>query len=356
MKKKIAFFTKNLDIGGIERAVINYVNNIDKTKYDVTLFLEKKEGIYLDSVLENAKVIDVNISSCKNVLKRKIINAYKLLYFSLKYYHKFDFACSFATYLKSGNILAKRFSKNNAIWFHGEYFNTLDEANKFIKYTRVEKYKKVVFVSNSSKNKYLSVRPQTKQKLYVVNNMINYEEMIDKSKINLGLKKEKTTILNVGRHEEDSKRLTLLLVACKRLYDKKYDFDLWMVGDGDDHQMYIEMVKDLKIEKHVKFFGKQSNVYPYYRACDAVVLSSKMEGNPVVYLEAKVLNKPVISTDIADAKLELDGYGIVVPYGEDGVYEGIKKFLDEGYIIKKKFDSKKYNQDKLNKLYEIIED
>ena len=62
MKKELAFFTKNLDIGGIERAVINYVNNIDKTKYNVTLFLEKKEGIYLDNI---NKDININIKEIK---------------------------------------------------------------------------------------------------------------------------------------------------------------------------------------------------------------------------------------------------------------------------------------------------
>lgn len=355
MKKELAFFTKNLDIGGIERAVINYVNNIDKTKYNVTLFLEKKEGIYLDNINKDIKIIDISISNHKNILLRKFINAYKLLSFSIKYYHKFDFACSFATYLKSGNILAKRFASNNAIWFHGEYWSNSYEANRFLKYTKALKYQKVVFVSNHAKDKYLEVRPNTKQKLYVLNNMINGEEIIAKSKIDLNLKKTSKIILNVGRHEEESKRLSVLINACHKLINEGYDFNLWLVGDGVDHNKYIDLVKKLKLNKYVTFFGKQSNVYPYYAKCDVVVLSSKMEGNPVVYLEAKVLNKPVISTDIADAKIELAEYGIVVPYGIDGLYNGLKKFLDNGYIIKRKFDSKKYNQNILTKLYEIIE-
>jgi len=356
MKKKIAFFTKNLDIGGIERAIINYVNNIDKEKYEVYLFLDKAEGIYLDQVSKEVKIINLNISNHKNPLIRKIKNAYKLFYYSLKYYHKFYFAASFATYLKSGSILSKRVSQNNAIWFHGNYWSNSEEANAFIKRYQIEKFKKIVFVSNNSKNLYVKERPDNNQLLYVVNNMINYEEMLEKSKIDLKLKKNKTTILNVGRHEESSKKLSLLLKASKKLLDEGYDFNLWMVGDGIDHEMYVKMVKDLKLEKNVIFFGKQSNVYPYFIKSDAVILSSKMEGNPVVYLEAKVLNRPIISTDIADAKIELDGYGIVTKYSEDGVYKGLKEFLDKGYSIKKKFNPKEYNQDKLDKLYHIIED
>ena len=356
MKKKIAFFTKNLDIGGIERAIINYVNSIPKDKYEVTLFLEKKEGIYLNEIDNDIKIIDFNVSENKIIIVRKLINLLKLLIFSIKYHNKFDFAANFATYLKSGAILSKRFSKNNAIWYHGNYWETKDEANKFIKYTRTNKYKKIVFVSNSLKEKYLKYFPNTNQQLYVLNNMINYEEMIEKSKIDLGLKHKKTTILNVGRHEESSKKLSLLFKTTKKLLDEKYDFNLWLVGSGPDHELYKNMVKELKLSNNVIFFGKQNNVYPYYKKCDAVILTSVAEGNPVVFLEAKVLNKPVITTDVSDAKIDLKGYGIINEYSEDGVYKGLKQFLDKGYNIKNKFNPKEYNIDKLNKLINIIEE
>ena len=340
MKKKIAFFTKNLDIGGIERAIINYVNSIPKDEYEITLFLDKKEGIYLDQIDKDIKIVDFNVSDNKIIILRKLINALKLLVFTIKYHNKFYFAANFATYLKSGAILSKRFSKNNAIWYHGNYWNNPEEASKFIKYTRTLKYKKIVFVSNSLKEKYLEYYPNTNQKLYVLNNMINYEEMIEKSKIDLGLKHEKTTILNVGRHEEKSKKLTLLFNATKKLIDSGYDFNLWLVGDGIDHQKYIDMVKKLNLDKYVTFFGKQNNVYPYYKLCDAVILTSIMEGNPVVYLEAKVLNKPVITTDVSDAKTEIKDYGIINEFSPEGVYKGLKKFLDDGYTIKNKFKVK----------------
>ena len=81
----------------------------------------------------------------------KFENAMKLMFLSIKYYHKFYFSANFATSIKSGAILAKRFSKNNAIWFHGEYWNNHIDAQKFLKYIRARKYQKVVFVSNKIK-------------------------------------------------------------------------------------------------------------------------------------------------------------------------------------------------------------
>lgn len=353
-KKKIVFLTFNLDIGGIERAILNYIKAIDKDKYDVYLMLEKREGIYLNEIPKGVRVIDYNICRSKNVILRKLVNGLKIIYFSLRYHNKFYFSACFATSVKSCAILGNRFSKNNAIWFHGEYWHNEDEANKFLKYIRADKYKKIVFVANKLKDEYLKVRPNTKQELYVINNLIDYNKMLEMSTEKIDLEKKKITFLNVGRHEEYAKRLTILLKSSARLLSEGYDFDLWLVGDGPDKDMYIKLVKELKIDENVKFLGKKSNVFPYYKLCDCVVLSSFMEGNPVVYLEAKVMNKPVISTDISDAKIELDGYGIVTKFDEESYYKGMKRFLDNGYDIKKKFNPEKYNKDNLDKLYKVI--
>ena len=175
MKKKIAFFAANLDVGGIERAIINFVNNIDKSLYDVTLFLEKKEGIYLSEVDKDVKIVNYNINRSKFVIFRKISNFLRVIYFSVRYHNKFYFSCNFATSIKSGAILAKRFSSNNAIWVHGEYWHNKEEADKFLKYIRCDKYKKIVFVSNKLMNNYIAVRPNSDKKLYVLNNILrNY--------------------------------------------------------------------------------------------------------------------------------------------------------------------------------------
>ena len=355
-KKEIAFFAKRLGIGGIGRAIINYVNLIDKDKYDVTIFLEKMEGEYLKEVNQDIKIINFNLNDNKNVLLRKAINFFKLLKFYIKYYHKYDFSAHFATSIKSSAILSKYFSKNNAFWFHGIYWEDENGAKKFFNYVKPYKYKKLVFVSNYCKDYYCKYYHNNNQKLYVINNPINFEDILEKCEIKIHERKNKTMFLNVGRHEESSKKLTWMIRDVSRLIKEGYDFELWLVGEGIDTPKYKEMVKELKLEKYIKFLGFSSNVYPYYKMCDAVLLSSSTEGNPVVYLEAKTLHKPIISTDVSDAKEELDGFGIITKANENDFYLGMKEFLDHGYQIKKKFNPEKYNETILNKLYKMMED
>jgi len=92
--------------------------------------------------------------------------------------------------------------------------------------------------------------------------------------------------------------------------------------------------------------GQKFNPMPYLKASDCFVLSSNYEGQGLVLLEAMVLEKPVISTDISGPRSVLkDGLGLLVDNSENGLSNGMFKFLEEGNNISKKFNYQKYNQD-----------
>ena len=125
-----------------------------------------------------------------------------------------------------------------------------------------------------------------------------------------------------------------------------------LIGDGPDQKKYKSQVRKYKLENNIKFLGKKSNPFPYYKLADAVLLSSVNEGYPVVFNEARILNIPLITTKVSDYQDIENKYGIVTEQEE--IYKGIKKFLDEGFKIKEKFDYKKYNQDILKKIENLI--
>ncbi len=355
MKKNIIFCVYNLDIGGIETALVSLLNNLDYQKYNVYLFLVKKEGIFLDSIPKQVKIMDFNICESKNILFRKMMNFLKLQYFKLKYKNKFDFAAAYATTIKACTKLAYQFSKNNAIWIHGDFTKEYQGAalKKFVKYINAQKYSKVVFVSNSIKDNFAKAGIDFKGKCFVFNNFIDYKR-IKRLAEEKNVKKRKTNLVNVSRHEEKSKNLLMILRCVKRLVREGYDFDLWMVGDGPNHNLYTTFVKENNLENTVFFLGRKSNPFIYYKAADAVVLSSVLEGNPVVFMEAKVLGKPIITTNVSDALIDVkDKYGIVTETDDESFYEGLKQFLDHGFHPLK-FDPEKFNNDILQELEKVI--
>ena len=64
--KKILFAAYSLDLGGIETALVTLINYLAKKKYDITLVLEKKEGIFLDTIDKNIEIIEYSPSYNKN--------------------------------------------------------------------------------------------------------------------------------------------------------------------------------------------------------------------------------------------------------------------------------------------------
>ena len=66
------------------------------------------------------------------------------------------------------------------------------------------------------------------------------------------------------------------------------------------------------------------------------------------------LNVPVIITDVSDARNLVDNkYGIVVEKSDNGIYDGMKKALNNK-LKTTKFDPIKYNQNIIKKLESVI--
>ena len=73
-----------------------------------------------------------------------------------------------------------------------------------------------------------------------------------------------------------------------------------IVGDGGLKQELNLLVKELKIEKYVSFFGKLSHdmVGDHFRECEIVVLPSIEESFGLVGIEAMNFGRPVIASNV----------------------------------------------------------
>lgn len=347
--KKILFTAHSLGLGGIETSLVSLLKNIDYSKYNITLLLEEAKGDFFSEIPDTVKILEYKTNNSRNIIYRKICNRLKLIKWKIKLKHKYDFSACYATYYKVGASLALAASKNNAIWIHNNYY-TLYEKNKekmiaYLNSIMINKFKKIIFVSKESLNDTCSNYPLLQDRAILCNNFIDYNKILKLSKEKIDLHFTEKVFVNVGRHDEKQKKIHRIIGSTLKLKNQGYKFKVLLIGSGSDTDDYKKCVKEYGLDDYIIFMGFQKNPYPYIKMSDAVLLSSDYEGYPVVFIETMILNKPLISTKVSDYD-DLDGvYGIFNETSYQGVYDGMKKFLDDGFIIKEKFDYKKFNFD-----------
>lgn len=358
--KKILFSAYDMNLGGIETSLLTLLNFLVNKGYDITLVLEKKQGIFIEKLDERIDIIEYKHCENKNIFIRKIVNLFNRLKFIVKYKNKFDFSASYATYSKVASFTARTASKNNALWGHADYMqlynNNIDCVKKFFKDIKYNKFKKIVFVSKKACNSFIQLFPEMQKRTIYCNNLIEYKKIEELSKNEIEIKKEIIyTFVNVGRHDEKQKKLTRIIEASKMLKKDNLQFRVLFIGTGQDEKLYKELVDKYNLQDKIMFLGAKQNPYPYIKLADAVILTSDYEGYPVVFLEALVLNKPIITTDISDAKEDIENkFGNVVKCDIKAIYLKMKEFIQNGYSIKNKFDAKQYNDKIANTIENII--
>lgn len=95
----------------------------------------------------------------------------------------------------------------------------------------------------------------------------------------------------------------LLIEACAILEQQNQTLVLLLVGeDLQHHGLYQKKLKELAqahgIENRIRFIGLRQDVPRLIQASNFVVLPSRIEGLPLVILEAMASAKPVIATDV----------------------------------------------------------
>lgn len=358
-RKSMIIYMPKLSFGGMEKALVNLINygHLDK-KYDLTLCLTYTgEMNYLPLLPPDIKLI-IFWKGKWNFLG-KIVGAIRLMLRCIyAIFKKYDIAISYSYQHPILTTLTRLSSKNNIVYIHTNLVNSTPESllKKRLRRCKYEKFTKIICVSQDAKKTLLKLIGK-RDKVYALNNLIDGDKIIDKSceeVTDFTFSENKIYFINISRHYERHKKLLRLLSSVQRLNSEGYDFEVLFVGDGVDHHLYEDKIKEYHLD-NVHLLGKKSNPYKYLKHSSALVLSSISEGYPVVFIESMVLGIPIITTDVSDARKDIEGkYGIVTSNDELGVYEGMKAFLDKGYKIKKPFDYDDFNQEiiaQIDKIY-----
>ena len=136
-------------------------------------------------------------------------------------------------------------------------------------------------------------------------NPLNKKEIIKKSKLKNKIKfnKNKLNLINVGRYVDQKDQLTLLK-AVNKIKDK-INFNLMIIGRGEEKQNLINFINDNNLSSNVKLIDFQKNPFNLIKSSDVFILTSLYEGLPNVLLESQVLKKFIISSNCPTGPREI---------------------------------------------------
>lgn len=360
--KRVLIAIHTLQMGGVEKIVINLLKNIDKEKFDVTLLSIVNDGIYINEVkkIPNIKYKYFfnslfkksrdNTNSPFNKITSKIMNIiWKYYLFMIKYFpkylykknikEKYDIEISFLEG-KVAKIIANspNHDSKKMVWVHTDIEN-ICRMNIFKSLQEeidcYNKFDKIVCVSSDVKNHFIHKTGIT-ENILIQTNPINSEEIIEKSKEKIleNLKKDGLVLCAVGRLAYE-KGFDRLLKIHKRLLSENIKNTVWIVGEGGERKRLEKYISANNLENTVDLIGYTSNPYKYIKNADIFVCSSRIEGLSSVVIEATILEKPIVTTmcsGMTDILGEDNENAMIVSNNTDDLYLGIKKMITDNEL------------------------
>lgn len=394
--KKVLFVIDSLHCAGAEKSLTTLLSLLDYSKYDVDLQLFGYGGALEElvpkevNILKPMEYIKFSSLSTKNAVIKSLKNMnFKMLNSRLKfslairknnysnaqkarvYWQKvsnviennnkeYDIAISYAQGVPTFYVAEKVCAKKKLAWVNVSY--KLDDEDRVFQEKFYDKYNKIVAVSDSAKNIFLETFPKYTDKLEIIYD-INDADFIKKMSEQGQSYNDNYTglrILTIGRLA-NQKGYDIALEACKILKEKGIEFKWYSLGIGPLKEEIEKYINENNLENNFKLLGVKSNPYPFIKDCDIYVQTSRFEGFGIAIAEARMLNKPVVTTrfDAVYNQMKDRKNGLVVDMNSQGIVNGIlelinnKKLTNE--IISYLKTEKKGNTEELEKFYKLIE-
>lgn len=347
--KKVLFLIEDFGCGGAERVLCTLLNNIDTTKYDITVC-----SITGGGELEIQLPSTVTLHTVQNHVAGD--NIFRSLLYRIKYHFIYHWLPMWAVYfffIPKGSDIEIAFVEGFATkviaascnqrakkiaWVHIDLHKFHWTRSVFKSDVEEEKaynsFDQIVAVSKTAEEA-INKEFQIQVPVRTVYNPIDADEIIRMSKDPLDIPQgDRVRLVSVGRLNKQ-KAYGRLLRIIKRLKDDGIACELWLLGEGGDRTMLEQYIRENALADEVKLWGFHSNPYNYLAQCDLFVCSSISEGFSTAITEALILGMPVVSTEVSGVREQLtNGCGIITDNNEEALYQGLKIVLENPEKLK----------------------
>ena len=369
--KNILFFMETVDFGGAETVFTNIIKNINKSKFCIKVVTERDHELFTDKI-KAAVPYDCFIKTERSAVRdfwNKIVIKLSLVLSERnirKYFIRgnYDVEVAFCEGYSTkiiGNS-GKRNCKKIA-WVHTDViknpwsekiFGSAEEEKKCY-----EKFDAIVCVAETMKESFVKKYGMA-EKVHVLYNPLDFESVIKKSAEKTDFKFGDGMKFVLAGTFIKIKGFDRFVKVCKRLKDDGENFSALIMGDGEEKENIKKIIAETNLGDTVKLLDFQTNPYKYIAQSDVYVCSSYAEGYSTAVSESVALNVPVITTECSGMR-EIFGEnecGIICENSEDGLYNAMKKVLNDPSLLKKfsTEEKKRANDFSLKKRMKAIED
>lgn len=361
--KTILFVMYDLTSGGAEKSLVNLLNELNPDEFEISLLLFNRKGIYMEQIPSYVKMVKApyaltglfNNTDLKQILFYPIY-LYKVvanlltrllcgekkeqMYFRWRHFYsrivpklteKFDVACAYTSGTLTYYVADKvPFVEHKISWNHNDY-NSAGYSTKADNYY-FRKFDHIVTISEHCEKALIENLPQFKDKYLVIPNLTS--SAVIKNRAKEFFPSEYNTdgirILSVGRLCAQ-KNFKLLIEAAKRLKEKNLTYHWFVLGVGPQERELKDMTVQLGVQDVVCFIGQRENPYPYLENADIVVQTSVFEGKSIVLDEAKILAKPIVSTNYPTVgdQIKNNLEGIITEMNSESVSNAILRVIQD---------------------------
>ena len=348
--------------GGAEKVLVTFLKNLPKDKYEIDLLLNLYSGKYLPEVpdwinilyLNKGEMITTNRlqdipQKAFRVFYQKILKLFPaLLYQFILKDKKYDIEFAAIHGMRDDILNSPLKSSKKLIWIHNDLKKTEFHDYTDEEFRKFFGFDKIMVISEKIQKDFenLAKNDSEKSKIVRIYNPLDTEEIILKSQEQREKNKENNhsqlstlnsqpMFVSVGT-VFPQKGFDRLLKVHKRLLEEGFNHQIQILGDGYDFSTIKKLQEDLSVTETSTLFGFTDNPYPIIKNADFYILSSRYEGFPTVLFEAITLKKNIIATDVSGVRemLEDGKLGLIVENSEEGIYDGMKKALENSEAFK----------------------
>ena len=355
-------------IGGIESSLLNLLNNLSESEYDIDLCVI---GNYISDVtqipdyvniIKGNKIIEYCCAEytdmrkymnrcqliCAAIVKvlKRLVGYQRILKMCLPFMKirgKYDVAISYLNdkyldvYSGGCDDFVKKCvtAKKKIAWIHNDARqHGLTHSICIQKY---DAFDYVVNVSQGCKKIFDKIVPEYEYKSKVVTNMLDLNRIALKKSRNSPYDNNYFNIVTVARIENRQKRIDRIIDVCEKLKKSGIgDFKWTIVGDGEDLQTLIESAKRKELLNCINFVGRKANTIPYMQYADLFVQTSDYEAYSMVLIEALSVGCPCIVTnyDSAENIITNGENGWIVNRDARAIYEKVNILMNQPELLR----------------------